>query len=174
METSQTFNTDILSIALMMLVLVIIPFYLIAKGKSYKPLKIGALILTVLMALLTVGLYVVLGLIYNSLAGLIGVFTLVLMLYYLLLYVIIRFQHQKNKHPRQSSMVFYILIILPIHVHVFIHTCTHRYKQTCMHVNVHIEIYMHVRRHICMLGCTHTKRCIHGIKCSSIIMCMCA
>ena len=112
METSQTFNTDILSIAVMMLVLVIIPFYLIAKGKSYKPLKIGALILTVLMARLTVGLYVVLGLIYNSLAGLIGVFTLVLMLYYLLLYVIIRFQHQKNKHPRQSSMVFYILIIL--------------------------------------------------------------
>ncbi|MDB9837157.1 hypothetical protein OAC51_09720 [Flavobacteriaceae bacterium] len=112
METTQTFNTDILSIALMMLVLVIIPFYLIAKGKSYKPLKIGALILTVIMALLTVGLYVVLGLIYNSLAGLIGVFTLVLMLYYLLLYGIIRFQHQKNKHLRQSSMVFYILIIL--------------------------------------------------------------
>lgn len=108
MNTNQTFNLEFLGIGIMLFILVIIPFYFMAKHQSYKPVKKVSLIVFVVLAILTVGIFIV-GIVLNSLIVIFSVPTLILFVYYLILYLIAKYQHTKKLKP---SILFYLILSL--------------------------------------------------------------
>ena len=92
----------------MLFILVIIPFYFMAKHQSYKLLKKASSIVFVILALLTVGIFII-GVIFNSFIAILGAPTLIFFVYYLILYFIVKYQDTKKI---KSSVLFYLILSL--------------------------------------------------------------
>ncbi|WP_026811110.1 hypothetical protein [Arenibacter latericius] len=108
MNTNQTFNIEFLGIGIMLFILVIIPFYFMAKHQSYKLLKKASFIVFVILALLTVGIFII-GVVFNSFIAILGAPTLIFFVYYLILYFIAKYQDTKKI---KSSVLFYLILSL--------------------------------------------------------------